>query len=114
MTGMQEDSLDSPNQMPPQEILVEKVMAGRGEHHVNPTVARVMAETSSPGQLQRGSPVGVSGWPPRQPWDVIQVTFLAPRPPSLIIHPPGDFVNSIVSPDKPFLGNIGWSELCSR
>ena len=40
---------------------------------------------------------GISGWAPRQPWDMIQLT---PWHPSLINFPLRDFVNDTVTLDK--------------
>ena len=57
----------------PCEILVGKVVTCRGS-----TMWKMSEKTTSLGQLQHVSPVGVSGWPPRQPWDVIQLMFLTP------------------------------------
>ena len=45
---------------------------------------------------------GISGWPPRQPWDMIQLMFLTLWHPSLINFPLRDFVNDTVTLDKFF------------
>ena len=78
LPGMQADSWGSPVRCP-----LMKLVTRRGERHVKPAMAHVMAETRSQGQLQHGRPVQVRGWPPRQLWDGIRVTFLTPdSPPS--------------------------------
>lgn len=95
-TGMQADDLSSTNQMHPHEIFVEKVATWWNRHRVKPSLTYGVEGTSTLGQLQCLSPVGFSGWPPGQLWDVSSVIFLKPWHPSLIIDPPRDLVRHMV------------------
>lgn len=86
--------LGLPRRMSLREILVEKAVTRRGECRVKLTMAQVTAKTSGQGQLQHVRLVSTSAGPPRQPWDGIWVTLLTLSHPSLLTHPPRNFIRS--------------------